>query len=371
VANFNAFNAEAAEMRRESQRNPITEMKNQNSIDFRSYSRRPVSGAPENLIKIEHVAEGQSLPLLIKPAIEGVNLIQWSQNNRQFIEAQLCKYGGLLFRNFDVKEVADFERFVQATSHELLSYQERSSPRSRISGNIYTSTDYPAGQRIFLHNENSYQHIFPMKIFFFCVTPPESGGETPIADCRGVLRRIDPAIQQRFKGKGGWKLVRNFGDDMGLSWQTTFQTTNEAEVERYCQNAGIGTEWNEGRLRTSQVRPVIATHPTTAENVWFNHATFFHVSTLEPAVQQALLAQYKEEELPNHTYYGDGSPIEPLVLAQLRDAYLQETTMFQWQRGDILMLDNMLVAHGREPFSGPRKIVVGMADPFHRQLEVS
>lgn len=344
----------------------MKEIKSHDGISLRTYSRRPVSGAPEKLINIDTLRQGQSLPLLIKPAMEGVNLIQWSQNNRQFIEAQLFKYGGILFRNFDVKEVADFERFVQATSNELLSYHERSSPRSRISGNIYTSTDYPAGQSIFLHNENSYQHIFPLKIFFFCVTPAQSGGETPIADCRGVLRRIDPAIQERFREKGGWKLVRNFGDDVGLSWQTTFQTTNEAGVERYCRNAGIATEWKEGRLRTSQVRPGFATHPTTGETVWFNHATFFHVSTLDPAVQQALLAQYEEEELPNNTYYGDGSPIEPAVLAHLRDAYLQEITMFQWQRSDILMLDNMLVAHGRRPFSGPRKIVVGMADPFHR-----
>jgi hypothetical protein len=29
------------------------------------------------------------------------------------------------------------------------------------------------------------------------------------------------------------------------------------------------------------------------------------------------------------------------------------------------MIDNMLVAHGRNPFSGPRKIVVGMAQPFN------
>lgn len=340
--------------------------KNQDGIGFTTYSRRLVSGAPEKVIKMEALRQGQSLPLLITPAVEGVNLVQWARNNRQLVEAHLFKHGGLLFRNFDVKEVADFERFVKATSNELLTYQERSSPRSHVSGNIYTSTDYPAGQRIFLHNENSYQHIFPLKIFFFCVTPAQSGGETPIADCRKVLRRISPEIQERFSEKGGWKLVRNLGDDLGLPWQTTFQTTNKSEVEQYCRQAGIAMEWKEGRLRTSQVRPVVATHPTTGEVVWFNHATFFHVSTLEPTVHQALLAQYEEEQLPAQTYYGDGSPLEPPVLDQLRQAYLQETTKFPWQRGDILMLDNMLVAHGRERFSGPRKIVVGMADPFSR-----
>jgi alpha-ketoglutarate-dependent taurine dioxygenase len=337
-----------------------------NEIDFRTFSRRPVSGAPEKLVRVDTLNKAQSLPLLITPAIEGVNLVQWAENNRELIETRLRKHGGLLFRNFDVKEVTHFEQFVKATSTQLLNYNERSSPRSHVSGNIYTSTDYPATQKIFLHNENSYQHIFPLKIFFFCVIPSETGGETPIADCRRVLNRISPEIQKRFSEKGGWKLVRNFSDGVGLSWQTTFQTTNRSEVERYCHEAGITCEWKEDGLRTSQVRPVIATHPATGEAVWFNHATFFHVSTLEPTVHLDLLAQYREDELPAQTYYGDGSAIEPAVLVQLREAYLQETIKFQWQRGDILMLDNMLVAHAREPFVGPRKIVVGMADPFTR-----
>lgn len=344
----------------------MTEVKSQHAIDFRSYTRRPVSSAPDELVKEKTLREGQSLPLLITPAIEGVNLVQWAANNREFIETRLRKHGGLLFRNFAVKEVTHFEQFVKASSNELLTYQERSSPRSQVSGNIYTSTDYPASQKIFLHNENSYQHIFPLKIFFFCVIPSESGGETPIADCRRVLLRLSPEIQERFRERGGWKLVRNFGDGVGLSWQTTFQTTNKTEVERYCREAGITVEWKEDGLRTSQVRPVSAIHPVTGEAVWFNHATFFHVSTLEPTVHLDLIAQYREDEFPAQTYYGDGSSIEPDVLAQLREAYLQETTRFQWQRGDILMLDNMLVAHGREPFVGPRKIVVGMAEPFRR-----
>lgn len=98
--------------------------------------------------------------------------------------------------------------------------------------------------------------------------------------------------------------------------------------------------------------------------VWFNHAVFFHVSTLKPTIRKALLAEFSEEELPHNTYYGDGSPIEPDVLDEIRTAYQQEAVIFPWQVGDILMLDNMLTAHGRQPFLGRRKVVVGMAEPF-------
>lgn len=158
--------------------------------------------------------------------------------------------------------------------------------------------------------------------------------------------------------------VRNFGDGFGLPWQTVFQTEDRRAVEDYCRDHGIQSEWKEdGRLRTRAVRPAAARHPKTGEVTWFNHATIFHVTTLAPHVRDALLSQFAEADLPSNSYYGGGESIAPEVLEQLRDAYRQETVDFAWQRGDVLMLDNMLVAHGRRPFSGERKIAVGMAEP--------
>jgi alpha-ketoglutarate-dependent taurine dioxygenase len=159
-------------------------------------------------------------------------------------------------------------------------------------------------------------------------------------------------------------LVRNYVDGLSLTWQSVFQTEDKIAVEDYCRDAGIETEWCGDRLRTRQVRQAVSQHPMTGEMVWFNHAAFFHVSTLEPSTREVLLAGLKEEDLPNNTYYGDGSPIEPAVLEEIRGAYRKEAVSFVWQEGDILMLDNMLVAHGRNPYVGPRKILVAMAEPF-------
>lgn len=311
-------------------------------------------------------AQVAGLPLVIEPDRERADVVSWAASNREYLETQLVRHGGILFRSFDISTPETFQQLCRAVSTELLEYNERSSPRTQVSANVYTSTDYPADQSIFLHNENSYQRTFPQKIFFFCLTPAKTGGETPIADCRKVLRRISPKIRERFMEKG-WMYVRNFGDGFGLPWQTVFQTEDRDVVERECHRKGIKVEWKDDeRLRVSTVLPAVVKHPRNGELSWFNHATFFHISTLNPVLREVLLEEFAEEDLPTNTYYGDGSRIEPEVLEELREAYQQELVSFPYQAGDVMLLDNMLTAHGRAPYSGPRKILVTMADAVNR-----
>lgn len=320
-----------------------------------------------DLVRTEPLLPGSELPLLVVPKVEDMDLIAWAAANRSFINSLLPRHGGLLFRNFRVSTAEDFQRFIAVVSGDPLEYMEQTSPRNKVHGNIYTSTEYPPQYPIFLHNENSYSSTWPLKIMFFCITAPQQDGETPLADVRRVMARIPEPLRERFD-RNGWMLVRNFGTGYGLSWQTAFQTGDRAEVDRHCSESGIEAEWfPEGRLRLRQRRPALAKHPATGDRVWFNHATFFHVSTLDPRIRSGLLGQFSEDELPYNTYYANGSPIKPAVLDVLREAYQQETVKFAWRERDLLLLDNMLVAHGRSPFSGPRKIVVGMTEPYSGQ----
>jgi len=329
--------------------------------------RATVTMGGEELVRAEPLRPGTELPLLIQPAVEGVDLVAWASTHRDWMEERLLRHGGLLFRGFAIESPEDLEHFVAAVAGETLEYRERSSPRSQVAGNIYTSTDHPADQSIFFHNENSYQNDWPLKIFFFCYIPSPQGGETPIVDTRRVYGRVPADVRRRFEERGVM-YVRNFRPGVGLPWQTVFQSDDRPYVEAYCHDAALEAEWLDGdALRVRSVRPAVVRHPKTGEPIWFNHGTFFHVSTLEEPVRKALLTQFAEEDLPNNTYYGDGSPIEPEVLDTLRAAYRQEAVVFPWQKRDVLLLDNMMVAHAREPFEGPRKILIGMAEPVNRR----
>jgi len=334
-------------------------------MKFKTTRRQAVKISSTDLVKVELLQQEQPLLLVIQPTVEGINLVSWATSNRDAIASWLLQHGGLLFRNFNVREVVQFEQFIQTLSGTLLDYSYRSTPRSQVSGKIYTSTEYPPNQSIPLHNEMAYSLSWPMKIWFCCLKSAQQGGETPIVDSRKIFQRLDSKIKDKFIQKKVM-YVRNYSDNLDLSWENVFQTKNQLKVEDYCRSAGIELEWKDGgkHLRTRQVCQAVATHPKTGEIVWFNQAHLFHVSSLNPEVRQTLLSTIKEEDLPRNVYYGDGSPIEASVLDEIREIYQQEAVTFPWQEGDVLMLDNMLIAHGREPFMGSRKVVVGMAEPF-------
>jgi alpha-ketoglutarate-dependent taurine dioxygenase len=305
---------------------------------------------------------GSSLPLVIEG--DGGAVIKLLETRRAEIRAALVEHGAVLLRGFDVGGVDGFDRVVRTLSGEPLTYMERSSPRSIIKGQVYTSTDYPPEEEIFLHTENSYQARWPLTLFFYCIEPPTTLGATPLADVRKVYQRIDPAVREEFIRRR-WMVVRNFYPDFGAPWQHVFNTNDRDEVARYCAANGIEIEWiGKDTLRTRAVRDAVHYRPGSDIPRWFNHATFFHVTTLAKDIQEALLAMFGEEGLPSNTYYGDGGAIPNDVMDHLRAAYRAESVRFDYQRDDVLVVDNMTAAHAREPFTGPRKIAVAMAEAY-------
>lgn len=326
-------------------------------------NRRGVSADPARLVTFEPLFATATIPLLSRPVVRGVSLVDWASENRAVIEEKLLAHGAILFRGFGISGLDEFDRCVDVISGGALEYMFRASPRTQITRrfNIYSSTDYPAVERIFPHNEHSYSPVFPLHLYFYCDTPSATGGETPLGDTRHLLAHIDPAVRDAFVRRG-IMYVRNYGDGMGLPWQTVFQTEDCAEVEAYCGKIGIEAEWKpNGRLRTRQVGPAMVCHPRTGESVWFNHGTFFNALTLPETLRDSLIAEFGPEDLPQNTFYGDGAPIEPQIITHLQDAYRAVMVEFPWQEGDVVLLDNILTVHARNAFTGNRKILTAMA----------
>jgi alpha-ketoglutarate-dependent taurine dioxygenase len=336
------------------------ELKRSNFDKFRSVKRKAISTSAEDLIETGYLEEGKMLPLVVRPRSDDVDLRLWAKENPDFVNAKLTEHGGILYRDFNIDSAARFEEVARAIAGELLDYSEPSSPRTEIGSHIYTSTEYPASQWIQLHNEMSYSHNWPHKVLFCCFTPAERGGQTPIAYSRRAYDLLRPSLRERFIDRRVM-YVRNYSKNLDLPWQQVFHTTSRAAVEAHCRQTGIDFEWRgEDGLRTRQVRQAVLQHPQTGEMLWFNQAHAFHVAALEPAVREALRGEMKEEDFPRNAFYGDGSPIEDSVIEEIREAYRQASVIFDWQAHDVLLLENMLVAHGRAPFSGPRKILVAM-----------
>ena len=152
---------------------------------------------------------GPPFPLVIEPAREEIDAVAWATAQRRPIRELLLRHGGILFRGFTGGSVETLSSFIAAVSGEPLPYMEGTSPRHEVGDHIYTSTDYPAHQRIPLHNELSYSNNWPLRLFFHCVTPPTSGGATPVADSRNVYQRISPALRERLEERG-YLYVRHF-----------------------------------------------------------------------------------------------------------------------------------------------------------------
>jgi alpha-ketoglutarate-dependent taurine dioxygenase len=314
---------------------------------------------------------GPTLPLVLTPfetaekAISPSDLISYAQEHERELRDSLHRHGALLFRDFSVEDAENFQRAVQVFAPALRNYQGGDSPRGSVTDKVYTSTAYPASLPIPLHNEMSYSRDYPALIAFYCEVAPKADGETPLADCRQVLQSLSADLLERFETRK-LRYIQNLPDGAGLgkSWQATFETDDREQVEAILRDRGAEWEWRRqrgGALRVIEIVEPIITHPSTGEDVFFSQAHLWHVSSLDPQTRKALTRLVAEDDLYHHCTFGDGAPISEHDLLEIRRALEAATVAFPWRRHDVLLVDNLLVAHGRNPFAGERRILVALA----------
>ncbi|MFE9122827.1 TauD/TfdA family dioxygenase [Streptomyces sp. NPDC007172] len=320
---------------------------------------------PTDMTQAPHweIAEGR--PALTR--IEGIDTMAaataWLSDHLPRLRSALAEHGALFLRGLPVATSEDVALVRDVLLPNPTPYREKATPRSDFGNGVASSTDLPAHQSIRMHNENSYTLTFPGRLLFACLTAPAEGGATPVADCRKVLAQLPAELVERVRATG-WTLTRTYSEYVSLDWRTAFATEDPEAVTAYCAENHIGAEWQEdGRLRTRQLRPGIVVHPETGEETWFNHLAFWNEWSLDPIIREALTDEFGSDGLPFNTGVGDGIPLTEDDVASINRAYEAATVREPWQRGDLLLVDNISTSHGRDPFSGDRKIAVAMGEP--------
>ncbi|OQP54216.1 hypothetical protein A4H97_22220 [Niastella yeongjuensis] len=306
-----------------------------------------------------------AFPLFIEPATEGVDLAEWLPAHKESFEEDLSRHGAILFRGFDISTPQHFNRFVQCFNTAPLPYMFRSSPRKELDRsikNIYLSTSYPNERVINMHNEASYSRVWGRKIIFCCIQPAAAGGETPIADSRKVLQSLSAALQVKFREKGVM-YRRNLFAEIGMPWQEVFQTNDKNEVRQLCEKNRIEYRFTGNDDCIIEWRKeAIYKHPVSGCDTWFNHVFFFNRFSRYEELGLSPDDFLPEEYLASDTFFGDGSPISFEEYKEIRDAYEKNKIIFPYQKGDVLFLDNMLAAHGRNPYEGERTIATAILE---------
>jgi hypothetical protein len=200
----------------------------------------------------------------------------------------------------------------------------------------------------------------PAYIFFYCDTPPDTGGETPIVLSNRVYQRfheISPDFADQMEEHGA-RYVRVMPEEddnsspIGRSWCATFQTGDRAAAEVAMRAAGMEWEWLEsGDLWTiTRPLPAIRTDPRSSKKTFFNSVVAAYTGWID-----------RRNDPKKSVRLGDDSPVDGEALAKTAVAMQEECVAFRWQRGDLLIIDNALVMHSRRPFTGERCILASIA----------
>jgi len=286
----------------------------------------------------------------------------WAAEHRKALHAFVNDHGSLLVRGLGLRDAAETEAVFRQLG-SLMAETESFAPRRRYAEGVYSSSKWPANQQMCMHHELSYLLEVPSFMLFACLVAPTRRGKTQVADSPSALQALPVELVERFEGVG-WLLIRNYNEDIGASIAEAFGTQDRRAIETYCRANAIQFEWQpDGGLRTWQRRSAIVRHPRTGQRCWFNQIAFLNEWTMDPDLHEYLVDIYGRDGLPFNTRFGNSDPIGPEVIRLLNEVYEKSTVCEPWQGGDLLLVDNIRTAHGREEFEGPREVLVAMAEP--------
>ncbi|XDD51119.1 TauD/TfdA family dioxygenase [Leptospira sp. WS92.C1] len=376
---------------------PKTKNKLQSKSKSKAVSSKKASPKTGSNLQKGFLNSNNPLPVVYQPIsidqASKASLIAWTKTNKRALTEDLKKYGAILFRGFQIVSPQDFEDVILTVDSNLKNNYLGTSPRNQVTKYAFTATELPSAYPIMQHAEMSFLDSPPKKLFFFCGKAPGKFGETPITDLRKVLQDVPQSIRDKFE-KNKIRYSRVYDGPSNRSrfqfwktkrWDEMFQTKDRTEVEKISKKQNFKVEWfGQDNIRLINTTQAIRKHPEFKSLAWHNHSQVFHIDAARKEYwhifsrQKTLRGFFvglalealtflkklttKKEYLDTHCTYGDGAEISLKELTQIQAAFWKNISLFSWQNGDILVIDNYSVSHGRHPFTGPREIFVAWAD---------
>lgn len=290
-------------------------------------------------------------------------VLTWVASEANALKGQLATIGTVLFRGFPISNPEDFDAFSAAFGYGDFTYAESLSNAVRINftPRVFTANEAPPDVEIFLHHEMAQTPLSPEKIFFCCLSAAEEGGATPV--CRSdwlyaSFKQKHPQWAEQFSRLGlKYKIQMPAEADIdsgqGRSWASTLSVNTVQEAEDRLKALGYSWRWEKdgSLITTTPVMPAVKQLPDGSES-FYNQVLAAHLGW-KPVGE--------EQEKP--LTFGNGEPIPEEALVEIARIAEKYVLALEWQDGDVALVDNHRVMHGRYPFSGSRKrsVVVSLA----------
>eukprot|EP01089_Gocevia_fonbrunei_P014064 TRINITY_DN3772_c1_g1_i1.p1 TRINITY_DN3772_c1_g1~~TRINITY_DN3772_c1_g1_i1.p1 ORF type:complete len:368 (+),score=59.12 TRINITY_DN3772_c1_g1_i1:73-1176(+) len=340
-----------------------------------------------------------TLPIVIYPLEDNslAFLKAFCERHAERLQDMMITYGAVLFRGFDINQPQDFEDVALQLEPRLDNRYLGTSPRTMVTEYTFTASELPNFFPIPQHLEMSFLRSKPSKLFFFCEQPPKTGGSTPLCHFGKVWESVPDKIRDKLR-KHGVKYIRNYCGPNQIkldptqlkSWPSIFGTTDKKEVESICKADGLSIDWKpNGGIRLTNCKKAFEVHPITKQEVWHNHSNVFHPAMAYQEYKK--IAQttgglnvywlwfiiafalcfikwllMKEEDQSMNCVYGNGEKIENSDMEIIRNVIWKNCLFVPWEKGDVIMIDNNQVSHGRFPYINypgkKRRILVAWGD---------
>lgn len=245
--------------------------------------------------------------------------------------------------------------------------------RPVLAPNVAPANESPKDALIYNHNESDEVPHAPEYVFFYGHSVAKSGGETPIASSlelfhraqqeipefinqlaeKGILSKITYKVDKQYAG--GSTLKQAFGKEIQDGDDEAIKRAKiEAQIARYGRGKHTTWEWTDDGIVLTHRLPAIRTQPGTDLPTLFTGLGSFYKN-----LQTNTVSRKNAQQL-----FGDGTPIPIEYLKKLAEITDEIRVLHKWQRGDVLVYDNIIAQHGRQPWQGEQSDRVIMASLF-------